>query len=231
MGFWVCIICWIYLWSSVKLIFIKETEGTMKAVEVRVQLVRVASSLYAPTLYVDKTDEDKGDIISIPNLRILPNKNAQSTDSGNIIVGIVVPIVVMILITVVIIIIVFMFGEDADPTNARSNIIALREEHRKYETSQNENETDTNVVTHTGGNESTNDRPKLIVSGEERTNNESSKDNKEFDSRIVISDYEQLDISEQDKRTKTYDQLHFKHSVVIEHDEPTDEHYNNILPK
>lgn len=138
--------------------------------------------------------------------------------------------------------------EDSDPTNARSNTIVSREEKSKYETSQIENESDTNVVpleyeqlditktdtstkaydqlhlTNTAGKQSTNDRPKLIVSGGKDTNDESTKDKNEFDSRIVLSEYEQLDITDQDKRTKTYDQLHFKHDVVTE---PTDEHCNN----
>ncbi|CAG2199240.1 unnamed protein product [Mytilus edulis] len=84
----------------------------------------------------------------------------------------------------------YIHVEDSDPTNARSNTIVSREENRKYERSQIEKETDTNVVpleyeqlditktdtstklydqlhvTNTAGKQSTNERPKLIVSGE-----------------------------------------------------------------
>ncbi|XP_076083337.1 uncharacterized protein LOC143054267 [Mytilus galloprovincialis] len=235
-----------------------------------------------------ETDEDKGDIISIPNLSMSPKTTVQSDNSRGIIIGIVVSIIVVILIIVGTL--VFMIRRirsrnllslstivKDEPSTRRtdsSTVTAAYEELNKtdkdksthcqsYDQLQSVNIADTAIKTNTKNSieeeskyetiekpsekysnaltaeyeqlkqteivkttnvydplhytrvkdDPTNARSNNSVSREEHRTYETSQTENETDTNGVPLEYEQLDITKTDTSTKAYDQLHVTHTA------------------
>ncbi|XP_076083338.1 uncharacterized protein LOC143054268 [Mytilus galloprovincialis] len=187
-----------------------------------------------------ETDEDEGNMISIPNLSTPPQKRVQSDDSGNIAAGIVTSIIVVI---AVISVLVFIYLRRIHSRDLLSLSTIVKDEPSPSRMDSNTanaayeqlNKTDKDNISHCQSYD------QLIVHEADKTNKHntriSSEDESKYESidepikkyhNALPAEYEQLERSEIVKTTNVYDPLHY---TPLEDPDPTNARSNNIVSR
>ncbi|VDI52491.1 Hypothetical predicted protein [Mytilus galloprovincialis] len=187
-----------------------------------------------------ETDEDKGDIISIPNLSMSPKTTVQSDNYRGIIIGIVVSIIVVILIIVGTL--VFMIRRIRSRNLlSLSTIVKDEPSTRRTDSStvtaayEELNETDKDKSTHCQSYDQlqsvnvadTAMKTNTKFSIEEESKYETIEEPSEKYSNALTAEYEQLEQTEIVKTTNVYDPLHY---TRVKYD-PTNARSNNSVSR